>query len=46
MESKMTAKGGGKLKGGGTEQKGKRTIDMDNCVVISGAGGTFYKATK
>ena len=34
MENRMTASGGGR--GGGIEQKGKRTYGMDNSVVIAG----------
>ena len=39
----MTASVGGRLGGGGTEQKGKRLADMDRSMTI--AGGRGYKWT-
>ena len=41
MESRVTASCGEALGGGGTEQKGKGLMAMDNSVVI--AGGKKYK---
>ena len=40
----LVGRGGGRLGGGGIEQKGKGLMDMDNSVVI--AGGRGYKGTK
>ena len=41
----MTASGGGGW-GGGIEQKGKGLMDMDNTVVVVGAGRRWYKGAK
>ena len=43
IENRLIALGVGWYRGGEIEQKGKRTMDMDNSVVIAGGGRREYK---